>query len=806
MTSASFTKSFQASFASAVVLSLGQNYSGAAVFINSVEDNTRRLGAPLLPQFAERLLRVAILGGSSSVSVSYTINIPQTSVSNINATTAHLSSAVSSPTFSTQLTNATGVAVTATSASVSAPSTGAFVFNAPFPTSTPSAPPSSQPSRMPTNPTSQPSISPTMQPSSQPSMQPTTPTGQPTSQPSNDPTATPSKQPTSVPSTVPSAQPSFQPSSYPTCGMGWEVISDDTTQNRRQDSFSTGKNNSALPHWNRHNPNCQPCPRGYFQPSAHQAVCLKCEIGYYSDTAGSDACTKCPYPFTNFMEGQHKCMAVSIAASSTECLGLIIVVIILFVGSTLQAGSANACLISFSIMMFPAVDIFSDILYVMTAKFFNWKIAGLAIFFIVMPNTLFVFKLYEQRAWPNLFVIPYPGHKYTDKKTIFLSLDDDNNVCVNNEPIPGAAVILYAILQVLNIMLATAWACFNIVFVLAPLFCLGIFFFQTKVMAVIPISNFWYGTWTGKRASYQLRDAAGNIVHVTTADAPVWRWFTPGYWKERYFGKNAGVEVDPGVLNESLFAEFCLETIPQLILQLLNNYFTLVKKMPAISIVSTTLSVVIAANGVYFYLYWILWRGVTFDELPTPLSVDGAGILKVEALEGHTNQTSSGLKNALNVVHSLINKSEIVEIPFENLPKEIQTRLTEQLQEKHKHGWFDIEIVDVDLHGQALEGTKLGFEEVLGMTVDAEGKEEEFDDDEESQSAVTVAKGVEGGERADGYESASSSETAPPKSAAGSGLKRLKSSRSISRSRSRNTADNSMAGGMNSEFTSYGAP
>ena len=88
------------------------------------------------------------------------------------------------------------------------------------------------------------------------------------------------------------------------------------------------------------------------------------------------------------------------------------------------------------------------------------------------------------------------------------------------------------------------------------------------------------------------------------------------------------VEIDVAILNESLFAEFLFETLPQLCLQCVNNELT--HTWNAIGIFSATFSVAIALHGTHRYFYYMFIMKMGFHEVPAEVSLMGVGKVTLE--------------------------------------------------------------------------------------------------------------------------------------------------------------------------------
>jgi hypothetical protein len=133
-------------------------------------------------------------------------------------------------------------------------------------------------------------------------------------------------------------------------------------------------------------------------------------------------------------------------------------------------------------------------------------------------------------------------------------------------------------------VLGVVWHVASTLFLVVWLF-VGLFLYQTKMLAIGKVWNTWFYTWT------QCND----------------------YNKE--------ISLDASVLNESLFYEFLFETVPQIAIQSINNSLIYKGNIPPVSLFSLAMSIFIAINGIYRYGYYLLWKGTKFDEIPLPLTV-----------------------------------------------------------------------------------------------------------------------------------------------------------------------------------------
>ena len=210
---------------------------------------------------------------------------------------------------------------------------------------------------------------------------------------------------------------------------------------------------------------------------------------------------------------------------------------------------------------------------------------------------MFAYKLVCMKAYPRL--IRYVGLEIMNDQHIWLSVSSDGLPLINGERSSLSyeehdgieKVIWYWLLwillvtsQVIFVVLSFIWYMVAIAFA-AIWLLVGLFLYQTKMLAIGKVWNIWFVAWT------RCND----------------------------FSKDANL--DASLLNESLFHEFIMETIPQIAIQSINNSLIYNGHFPAISLFSLAMSVFIAINGIYRYGYYLIWKGLKFDKIPLPLAV-----------------------------------------------------------------------------------------------------------------------------------------------------------------------------------------
>jgi hypothetical protein len=145
-------------------------------------------------------------------------------------------------------------------------------------------------------------------------------------------------------------------------------------------------------------------------------------------------------------------------------------------------------------------------------------------------------------------------------------------------------------------------------------FIVGCMLFQTKLFSIEAISSFWIRYWTGQEKS--------TNSQITTSEDKSTN--TP---KSRQEAEKEDIEADAKRKQElivfalALFGEFVLETIPQTIIQALNNTFW--QRWTFLSFFSMIFSGVIVIDGLWFFVYHRLRSKESFAEIAARMNVLG---------------------------------------------------------------------------------------------------------------------------------------------------------------------------------------
>lgn len=151
---------------------------------------------------------------------------------------------------------------------------------------------------------------------------------------------------------------------------------------------------------------CPLCVPGKFSGDG-SPECSNCQQGDYSDKPGAaNACLSCQWPYYNSFPGSPTCDGINISISGVWYILFFIVCFALYAACVALVGFQVPAMVVFS--LFPALDVISDLVYLITNNFYRPAFFYLCITFIVLPNVIFLRKLREVGALTPHYVIPQP--------------------------------------------------------------------------------------------------------------------------------------------------------------------------------------------------------------------------------------------------------------------------------------------------------------------------------------------------------------------------------------------------------------
>ena len=346
----------------------------------------------------------------------------------------------------------------------------------------------------------------------------------------------------------------------------------------------------------------------------------------------------------------YPCSVINFRTYKQAVTAVEVVMVVLFFGSlyfvrNIPQGndkSAVNLLQAFGLCIYialPALDTLTSIAYIMTSNFYNYAIFGLVLASTIVNNLIFLKHLWDIGARLRLFV-PMP-------EVIILPKYDS----------------LYKVL--FTSVLSMPWLILNSWFII-PWLTFGFFLQSTKVFAIGGVANMWLKVWTGSDKH--------QVSHV----------------------------IDVVVLNEAIYLQIVIESIPQLVLQLANN-FLLKQTWTGVQIFSIVLSGLNTLNVFYKLIYYKCYQKVSLAEIPVEIKVLNVEIIKLNAPERkriaihemvhlHHHKTNEVLERLLDVSEN----SQIVHDNIKTLKEDVldvQSHL--RLNKSTKHF---IDVVDDRIH------------------------------------------------------------------------------------------------------------
>jgi hypothetical protein len=393
----------------------------------------------------------------------------------------------------------------------------------PLPTASPTQTPTIEPSTV--QPTASPTQTPTIEPSTvQPTVEPSTvsptlapttgptetPTIAPTS-PTSLPTGAPSGQPSSTPSNVPSGQPTVMPTSVPSCSLG-----------EMHDFTGVG---------------CLPCSPGEFISDLGGAYCEPCPKNTFSPLSGSTHCDVCPYPTATVVDGQNTFRAYNFTVSLAFTLTVLLSSFVGFVACICYTDNRFIVLIN---LLFPTLDVFTDIAYLMTNDFYSYILFICGIIFVMYPLPLFVMTLVKERAHPHLswsmdgiwwLSCGHEGDTIYFAK--FPCFGEDGRFpllsCKMHHTLAalfleGVVWVIAIVCQLLTLIIWPLMLLINILF-LFLWFCVGVFLHMTKTVTIGRVWTAWFRIWTNSDEHYTDVDVDTEELNKCLQEEFIWRHY-----------------------------------------------------------------------------------------------------------------------------------------------------------------------------------------------------------------------------------------------------------------------------------------
>ncbi len=266
------------------------------------------------------------------------------------------------------------------------------------------------------------------------------------------------------------------------------------------------------------------------------------------------------------------------------CVSCVITWILIMNSNYTKVAAASLLCVS----LLAACILFADLYYLLFAKYYSYQLLLASAIFVLLPNLQFIIVLHDIHAFPYPLIEYYPGKIASDKCNInmfwfwlsysqgapLINRQQQSFTFEHHDSIPKVLIFIvsWLLLLALQLLSLLPYALFLAMMMLsyyAVLLSVGSFLFQTKLLIYTPVWNTFLYLFTGK----------------------------PNVFDKR------GVDFDTSLLNESLFVQLLVLSIPHVIIKGVNNRLVDIDSgiTPGYS-VSLLVSVIAVAIGIYRYL------------------------------------------------------------------------------------------------------------------------------------------------------------------------------------------------------------
>jgi hypothetical protein len=298
----------------------------------------------------------------------------------------------------------------------------------------------------------------------------------------------------------------------------------------------------------------------------------------YAPNPKSVECLVCPYPWTTLSIGSSSCDGVYLNLTHSQQTALFTLLAIIF--AICLTLTDDTIMQAFVRMLFPTIDVCSDLAYILTNKFYSGTMFSLSLFFLFFSNIVFLYIMYVEGCLStNVFTIMW-RMQYYEPRTRFESAV---------KSIGGLPYVGWTLVVMVGGFCGVFWC-----LILAAIGCL---LFQMKLYSIRAIRDLWRDLW-----------ALGGTYNE--ADAP---------------NKQEAYKM---FFILSMASEVLLEAVPQSILQMMNNEFWNLWTIS--SLFSTITSLTMAFNGFYFLAYCHRYRGMTAADVYEKMSAFGGHGLELK--------------------------------------------------------------------------------------------------------------------------------------------------------------------------------
>lgn len=175
------------------------------------------------------------------------------------------------------------------------------------------------------------------------------------------------------------------------------------------------------------------------------------------------------------------------------------------------------------LVIFPFLDVFSDLLFIISAIFFTDFIWAICVFFYLLPCAYFLYEMLvieKLSSRSACFKFPLKGNVcWLTSKDYLPMINGSHLSFVKEDSWDDLIKILFKVIPfwiILCVLQALTWVGFIFwTLIFDPLLIIwtgvGMFFYQTKLLAFVPFWNFWVKRWTGNDCDHLKK----GLVDVT---------------------------------------------------------------------------------------------------------------------------------------------------------------------------------------------------------------------------------------------------------------------------------------------------
>ena len=308
----------------------------------------------------------------------------------------------------------------------------------------------------------------------------------------------------------------------------------------------------------------------------------------YTSVIGSLSCEYCKTPYTSLKVGESACDAYYLNVDIPAVGGIAGLFMFIFFTCLFTLRKPAKIILTFAIILVPAMDFILDFLYILSVQFVNEGLFDASLFVFLFS---LAFQLGRSISRKDVSLYSYLHTMFPIRqKTIILDYNSGSRkLTVHRGGDSKSRDIPVCSCDALGMCCLRAFQCltWSIWYVAlcvpyTPWLLLGAILGQLQLLAIGAVRNFWFSVWT-----YSYRFDVDWDIHTV-------------------------------VLNKSVQNQFLSSSLFQLGIQLYNSLRLrdITGKVNAVAVMSPVLSTLMIMNVLCrFYLYAVIYKGYAFDDI-----------------------------------------------------------------------------------------------------------------------------------------------------------------------------------------------